>query len=43
VNQIKFIQIKLFSYTVSIGCGKPTFVLTAHYDVSITPRPAKNI
>jgi len=32
-----------YSAIVSTGCGKHMFVLTAHYDVSITSRLAKNI
>jgi len=32
-----------YSATVSTGCNKTMFVLTAHYDVSITSEPAKNI
>jgi len=32
-----------YSATVSTSCGKPMFVLTAHYGISITSLPAKNI
>jgi len=46
MNQKSFVKpSKRGSYlaTVSTGCGKPIFVLTAHYDISITSQPAKNI
>jgi len=46
VSQFNKIKIK---FTIearqlfSTGCGRPMFVLTAHYDVGITLRPAKNV